>query len=414
MKNLQVAVEYEKGLHRLDGFIANKAEEFRNHPLNQNEEGDYKYFHSEASTHQNEYNSPPRRSLDKLCRDILEAEEISDRICRDLEVINIPISETGAGESYLNPKAFNRYVGYKTIFGSEAVERLTKISGVHIHIDQYKPRLADQFNLLTALRPTIAFTSTSSINHERKNSESCHRYKLFADPKEGVFANIPENRDYIISEKDLKKRDKARYQSWEKVFNAERWRSEVPADYNFTDFFKEFNTGYSDVRLRPDVGEGTFELRINDSAPLDILLGQASLVSGYINRVMRNNIPVFIAAENESYEFSKDRVILPNKETLDNYSLLAVRYGLENKKVQDYLSALENFARSGLEQNERHYLNPLREMTITGKNVASQVIEYLGHKSEYNVEESTQVNLFVHRLHQQAVENLQQKLDYQR
>ena len=415
MDRLQIAVEYERGLHDMKGFVANKVERFLEHPLNKDEDGNHKYFHLEGSLHRNEYNSPPRISLDDLCHDLLEQEDVSKRICGDLEVYNIPISETGAGESQANPhpKVLGRTIGYNLIFGKEGDYRLRKISGIHLHIDQYKDRLADQYNLLLALRPTIAFTSTSSINHERMNSESCHRYKLFADTKDGVFARIPEERNYINSIDELKLRDRKRYQDWKAVFDAECWRDEVPADYKFTDYFKEHNTGYSDIRLRPDIGKGTFELRINDTAPLDVLQAQASLVSGYINRIMRENIPVRIADKKDHYKFSQEEVILPNDETLEEYSVLAIRYSLENEKVQQYLNALETFSKDGLEKREQHYLDPLRDMTVSGKNIASKILEHLGeHKQKYSVEDSARANLFVHELHQRGVENLRQKVGY--
>jgi len=412
MKPLKIAVEYERILHRLDGTVANLADSFLDHPSNIESKNP---LVSEASLVQIEYNSPPRVSLDDLCKDILEAEEVSDSISPLLEVISIPISETGAGKSTINQDEHiqNRLTGYKVIFGEEMAKRLTKISGVHIHIDQYKPRLANQYNLLLSLVPTIALTSTSSISDEGMNSENCHRYKLFADSKDGLFHDIPEEKGYIGSIEELLARDRKRYDSWKREFDANMWRSpNIPEDYTFGKYFKPHNTGYSEVRYRPDVGNGTFELRFNDSTPADILMGQTALVLGYVSRVLENDIPVYIAEENDTYKFAEDEVMLPNKETLYKYTEL----GIESEEVRTYLNSIESFARVYLEaKGQQHYLNPIREIIDSGENVASQMLDHLGeHKLRYTPQEAAQANLFVWERHRQGIESLRQKSEYNR
>src|SRR3989344_9536820 len=165
MKPLQIAVEYERGLHHAHDFtVADVAIPFLYHPLNMSKEVKTKYFHEEGTLHQTEFNSLPASSLAELCLDFLKAEELSDKICVELGVVNIPISETGAGLATINARKMHRIYGYETIFGEKATERLIRISGIHLHIDQYPERLTDQFNALTALLPTIAFTSTSPIS----------------------------------------------------------------------------------------------------------------------------------------------------------------------------------------------------------------------------------------------------------
>ena len=242
MKSLKIAVEYERGLHDAATFmVVNRAPDFLYHPLNiehsllqkvctrlqkflkfplDAEKGETKYFHEEGTLHQDEFNSLPASSLDELCADFLKAEEISDHICKELGAVNIPISENGAGRAKINPGVQHRIYGYEAVFGKEAVERLIKISGIHLHLDQYKPRLGDQFNALTALRPIIALTSTSPISHQGENSANCHRYKIFADPNYGVFAAVPEEIKYISRIEDLMARDKRRHETWVKRFEA--------------------------------------------------------------------------------------------------------------------------------------------------------------------------------------------------
>ncbi len=432
MKPLKIAVEYERGLHHAQDFtVADVAIPFLYHPLNMSKDVKTKYFHEEGTLHQTEFNSLPASSLAELCLDFLKAEELRDKICAELVDENTPISGTGAGLATINARNLHRIYGYETIFGEKATERLIRISGIHLHIDQNLERLTDQFNALTALLPTIAFTSTSPISHEGKNSMNCHRYHTIADPKEGVFVipatkDIPkwsENRSYIASIKELEKRNKERYSRWNDEFSNTYNRHKnknLPLDYNPKSFmlhFTEETTGYPDVRFRPDMGQGTFELRINDSAPLDIVLAQAGLVLGYMNQIMLGDIPVTVAEnnhKNDNYQFNKKSVILPNRCMLDHYTDLAMNYGLENPQVRDYLSALCDFAKKGLSDEEQPYLKPYFEMLSTGENVATQLLKSLGHKIIYSPQDGALANRFVWEKHQQAVQTLQEKTGYQR
>lgn len=429
MKQLKIAVEYERGLHNASDFtVANVAPNFLGHLLNVEEKDgkkETKYFHNEGTLHQTEFNSQPASSLNQLCLDFLKAEELNDRLSAELGVVNIPISETGAGLAEINPAVMHRVHGYQTIFGKEAVQRLIRISGIHLHIDQYKERAVDQFNALTALRPTIAFTSTSAISHQRKNSMNCHRYHAISDPSDGVFATIPEERGYISSIEELIDRDQRRYTLWLGAFSNPWYRRnnpDLPLTYtveSFRKYFQPENTGYPDIRNRPDIGQGTFELRINDTAPLDLIPAQAGLVLGFCNRILlQDNLAVEIAQKDFDYGFEgRKSVLLPNIETLDYYlSSLAMQEGLEleNREVRDYNQALLGFAIKGIPAEEQHYFDPYVEILNSGKNMASQILTHLGHKEQYSESESAQANKLVWEKHQQAMRELEQKIGYKR
>lgn len=415
MEPLKIAVEYERGLHDARNFtVANVAPQFLAHPLNKDEKRGTAYFVKEGTLHQTEFNSIPSSSLNVLYRDFLKAEEVSDIICAELGVLNIPISETGAGLADINPEVMHRIHGYQNIFGKEAVERLVRISGIHIHVDQRPERLVDQFNALTALRPTIAFTSTSSISHEGKNSVNCHRYITIADPIDGVFASIPEERGYISSMNDLLRRDKERYGKWVAAF-ASPWNRQanqgLPLTYDletFKEHFEQENTGYPDVRFRPKVGQGTYELRINDTAPLDIVLAQAALVLGYINRIMREAIPVQVSRSRQ-YQFRSGKIQLPSSEAVDYYASLAVEKGLQDPDLNHYLYNLVEFAKQGLSTQERHFLQPLYHL-LAEDNLASQVLSYLGHKQIYSAAEAARANQWIWERHRKGVAVLQEKM----
>lgn len=422
MKPLKIAFEYERGLHYSTDFtVANLAPEFLKHSRNLNENGEPKWFHEEGTGHQTEYNSKPSSCLDELCRDCLKAESISDFICQQLGVVNIPISENGAGTGKLNPEVCHRICGYKTVLGENALNALIKISAIHLHIDQYPLRIVDQFNILTALRPNIAFTSTSPISYLGENSVNCHRYKLIADPVDGVFSAIPEETGYIISLQELMERDVRRHRRWVERFEANRRNTVLPPDYDLQKFLEAFpveRTGYPDIRFRQKGKEEdkleTFERRTNDTAPLDIVLAETALNFGYINRIMRENIPVSIASKPEIYRFTSKEVILPSNETIEHYTSLAIKKGLEDKDVRKYLASIADFAEHGLPENQRHYLDPYCEMLDSGKNLASQLLDYLGHKPYYSHEEAALANKWVWERHRRSVAVLQEKLKRER
>ena len=414
MKPLQIAVEYERGLHNSDTFrVASLAAQFLSHPLNNDGKRESDYFVDEGTDHQAEFNSIPTSSLTELSRDFLKAEEISDTICAELGVVNIPISETGAGLAKINPAVMHRIHGYQTIFGKKAVQKLIRISGIHIHIDQYQDRLVDQFNALTALRPTIALTSTSSISHQGENSVNCHRYITIADPVDGVFAKIPEQRGYISHIEELNARDKRRYDAWVTEF-ASSWNRqanpELPLTYNLETFkqnFKTENTGYPDIRSRPSIGKGTFELRISDTAPLDIVLAQAALVFGYNNRIIQESIPVIVSLLGIPYFHSRE-IVLPSSEKLDEYTSHAVKSGLQNPELNQYLYNLIQFAEQGLPESEQHFLQPFYNLLSEG-NLASQLLNRLGHKPHYSPAESALANQWMWERHKKGAADVQER-----
>ena len=399
MKDLKIAVEYERGLHFADFTIANLAQNFLTHPYNVNARGK-PAFHKEGTLHQNEFNSDPHHSIANLVTELLLAERVSDKICQNLGVYNIPISETGAGKGIINPNVKHRTEGYKVIFGEDALDDLLKISGIHIHIDQYKPRLVDQFNALTALRPAIALMSSSSISHQRRNGVNCHRYKLISDPKTGVFAKIPENNKYIKNIRELQERDERRFNNWLINFSENCHRFNLEPQY-FLDNFSIANTGYPDIRSRPDIGKGTFELRPNDTNTHRNVVAKAALVLGYCKNMIENRVPVKHTNKDREYGFSNRQMLLPNEDTLQHYTALGGQDGLLPNDNNAYLQQIVNFAAQGLPKHEQPYLEPFKQMLDSGINVASEILEHIGHGGPYTKEESAAANRYIHQRQQE-------------
>jgi len=417
----KIALEYERGLFSKPSpatalTIAHRASEFLSHPENLNPDGSTKVFHKEATDHLIEFNSRPTPSIRELALNFLRAEEICDRISEEQEVLAIPCSKNGVGIPARNsePYVTSRLTGYEIIFGPKMVDQLLTTAGIHYHIDRSKNRRVDQFNALTALRPALALTSTSPLSDKGENSLNCHRYNTIADPEEGMFRGIPEEVRYINSEEDLQERDLRRHDKWKKRFQTNRkLLTESFQGYGLEQFLKAFpveKTGYPDIRNRPQMGSGTFEGRTNDTAPVHLVLAHAALVLGYNNQILRGDIPISIARKFDRYQFERKQIILPSRETLNQYTSLAIKHGLENKKVQQYLSVVLEFAYQGLPNQEQHFLDPYFEMLESGKNLASQLIDYIGPKDHYLPADSAFVNHLIWDRHREGIYTLKQKM----
>lgn len=418
MIELSVAMEDEQETYDLEGRLVNAAPYFIDHPLNRDANGGKKYFQDEATNSRVEVNTEPHSSADSFVREYLKIEDKRRIICEERRVITVPTSEMGAGVSELNlkPEVLERLFGYMVIFGMEAVHKLVKDSGVHFHIDTPEDDIGkiNQFNGLLALRSTIALTSTSSISPERKNSLNNHRYNNLSDPDEGALSTIPEDRSYIVSLQNLVERDIKRQRAWKRDFDANIWRyaKEVPLDYNFLKAFPIEKTGYSDARDRPSIGNGTRELRIHGASPADVKVGYFAFLLGYANMLLQEKNLILPATEDGVYSFRKGKVIFPNEQTNTLSTQAAVKEGLEDSFVKEYNMALLQYGEQGLPESERHYLDPLKDMVKSGKNIASQLLDYLGRKHIYTPQESAQAVLFQHRRNQQGLESLREKIGY--
>jgi hypothetical protein len=402
-----IAGEYERNLFDLKGNRVDKGALLIEHPINK-EKNNYLFYHHEGTQTQIEWNSPPSKNISTLKNKFLEQEKLLEELCKEFNILCIPASENGAGgRSQINPKIEYRSQGYNVIFGVETMDLLDPWSGIHYHIDMFKPKIVDQFNALTALaRVSGAITATSTINFEGKNGVNCQRQYFF---KHKIFNEIPELPGYIGEESDLTSRDERRWTQWR-----EKYLENGGEPAGFDNNFKVYNTGYPDIRRRPDIGKGTLEIRTDDTTTADLFLGSKALVQGYNDKIIYGNIPVIKAEADWQYKFDDNMIVLPNSHTLGELNQLSIIHGMESNEVQEYLSQIEHFARPWLKQfSEEKYLDPVKEIIYSGKNNSSQLLNYLKNSGNgpnkedfYSQSALREANLFMWRKQQEAVDKL--------
>jgi len=410
MVNLSIGPEQEFNLYHSNFTIANLAEMVLDHPANIKSNGD-PIFVKEGTNAQIEHNWLPSTSIDNLCIQFLDADKALGEMLRSsLETSSvhvIPISENGAGLAKISSRVSHRTPIYDAIFGD--VEHLTRISGIHNHIDVCPDFAVEQYNALVAMVPGISLTSNSPIDYKGINGHNCTRYNFFANPDTGYFKRIPERLEYIKSMEDIIKRDKIRFEKWRQAY--------LEAVGNTTIFDKYFtveNTGYPEIRFRPDIGiNGTFEMRKDDSTTIDIHLGNSAFILGTCNRIC-NGVNIEYANVDGDYYFNENgdgKIVLPTRNYLI-YTLITegMKDGLKNSAVNHYLTKFLNFAMEGLPDKEKHYLNPLYAMLYDEKNLSSQVLDFLdikGHKQnenkQYSFEATKEANWFVWKKQREAI-----------
>ena len=78
--------------------------------------------------------------------------------------------------------------------------------------------------------------------------------------------------------------------------------------------------------------------------------------------------------------------------------------------MNGYLYNLVTFATKGLSPQERHFLQPLYAL-LAEDNLASQVLNYLGHKPSYSPAEAARANQWMWKRHQKGVAVLQERME---
>ncbi len=393
-----IGAELELYLIDKEGYIKNNAPEI----LNDSRIKDAGCFYQEGTNAQIEVNSNPINSIYELDKDLKGKSKLLDDICREYSSFPIPTSEYGAGKGEVIDHPLIDL--YDNILGETARKNLYYHSGIHLHVSQIPKKELKQFWLLQALDPlTYALTSTSSISFNGKNGINCHRIN---NQRNIVFKDFPlhgQLQNYPLSLDELNERDNKRWEQWLKIAK-DKGISQKLYEANY----KRDKTGYHPIRKRDGIGpNGTFEVRSFDTAPLDILFASLAFVKGIHDYVMNKDIDLEISDKLNKYSFSREKIILPNIETLRNMESETINNGLKSDLVYDYLSHLLPFAEKGLPREDKKYLDPIKMMLETIMNPADYVMYFMkisGHTgSQFSPEQSAQANLFMRRWYENTL-----------
>lgn len=403
MPNTTIGGEIELTLIDNEGYISNKADLILNDPKNDGSITD------EGTHAQVEVNLVPAKTIQELDNNAKKQLSLLEEICTSYDVKAVPVSEYGAGRGERQGKSEPenyRWPIYNLIFGEKGLEELYTNSGIHLHLSQIPGKELQQFHILQALDPlSYALTSTSPINYQGKNSLSCHRINT---QRNRVFQKFPLHAqllDYPSSLEELKEIENQRWEQWREI----ALKNGIdPQRYDKK--FQPSNTGYTPIRKRDNIGPtGTLEVRSFDTAPLDITLAVFALYKGIHDYALEKNTKITISEQPHTYSFSDGSVILPNIKTLKEMENETVKYGLRSNLITEYLSHLLPFAEQGLPQEDKIYLQPIKEMLVTKINPAHKIMEFMnlqGYQGPFfSPEQSAQANLFMRDWHLKTLNN---------
>ncbi len=375
--NTTVGIEVELNLIDRLGYIANRADEVLA------DAGNPGCFVAECRRSQVELNSLPFSTVNKVYRDVVEKLQLLERICQGYDVFPVCVSEFGAGSGiWRQERAIEQ--AFSDVLGADASSELTTISGIHAHFSQCEERLVEQYNLFLALDPlSFAITSTSPIRYDGMNSINCHRVDIVRNK---IFREYPLHGQlmrYMAEAADFERQDELRCREWLGV----------------SPLFTKTNTNFSPIRKRDTIGEGTYEVRSFDTAPISTAFGAIALYKGVIDAVISYGCPVRIADVDNTYVFETDRVVLPSFRTVKDLEKEAIMYGLKSERVRQYLRALLPLAQRGLPQEDLPYLEQLYRELRSGLNPADEIMGFLRARgytqSKFTPRECAQANLFM-------------------
>ena len=397
-----IGAEIEYNLIDSQGYLINNAPRVLADPRNDGS------LVKEGTNSQIEIVSDPADTVHELGQNIRKKIILIEDICQDHGSFPIPASEFGAGKGELRGMSDplkNRGPIYLDLFGKELFEELRAYSGTHLHISQTPDKQTEQYNLLQALdNLSYVLTSSSPISYQGINSINCHRVNSF---RNNVFKESPlhgQLQPYINSLTDIDKQNTLRWQQWLDDLT----KKNSPSAAEYLNIFKPENTGYAPIRKRDNIGPtGTFEVRSFDTNSLDITLAVFALYKGVHDKAMKNNTPIEIATQNNTYNFTEDKITLPNYQTLLQFENEGIQNGLKSDLVKDYITHLLPYAEAGLPPEDRLYLAPLKEMLLTRDNPADEIMNFMreqgyqGH--QFTPQQTAQTNLYMRERHLQSL-----------
>jgi hypothetical protein len=212
---------------------------------------------------------------------------------------------------------------FEQIYG-DGVRSAKNCAGTHIHFETGEP--VRQLNLLTAVDPALALTSSSPYycGEGGRSSSRAHAYRRECGSE---FAQFCDLRSYTDSVEEWQGRVDDAYEAFKSIA-AERG---VPPSAVEEQFEPE-NTVLNPVRLRRC--QPTVEWRAPDASLPSEVVRLASDVGRLVEQTETKPVEV---GRPGVYD---DRICVPPFEELYDLSRVAINFGLDPMPVQDYLAHL--------------------------------------------------------------------------
>jgi len=324
------------------------------------------------------------RTIRELYDDSVISLNLLERLCKRYGVVYAPACESGAGRGERN-ETNTRLPGYINVLGDEKLTELLTISGTHLHFSLVPGKELEQRQLLMALEPlSYAITSSSPIRYDGVNSDNCHRVNLI---RNRVFEGLDHAQllPYPRTEQELLEQSLMGWEEWlEHSGMSEKKLRKIG--------FAPDNTGYAAIRRRYNVcntGVNTDELRMLDIGPIDVIMATAAFIKGILEYTLQGNPEIAIANmkdEKSMYQFSPDKITLPDLETRQYMQEQIIRNGAKPDIIRNSIAHLLPYAREGLPEEDQVFLRPLERVIETGINPADEIMlamrqqGYQGHQ----------------------------------
>jgi len=351
----KVGLELELLVTDKDGKVVNKADEILKHPSNNGA------LVKESTYGVVEAVSKPFGTLPELEKDFRSDLLTLENIANSLGLIAVPISELSPERSLVRRTGSPRYQLNINVLGEEKANMSNSVLGTHIHVDKQSDVIS-QYNLMQSMDPMFVLLSTSPYLMGKNTLNDC-RVNVYRNE---IFENFPLQGQLIDYAKDMnhiEQLNETRHSQW-----IERTGKKDMAK----EFYHLDDTCWGPIRIR----ENTVEVRSADANTLSNIMAMAALFKGVNDYVFKKGRGVRIQEEKESYGMNESDIIIPSYSNLKQMETEGIRYGLKSGNIRDYLSHLINIANDGLDESERKYLNPFKDMIRTQENIANVLHHY--------------------------------------
>lgn len=316
-----------------------------------------------------EINTPPVYSLSELSREYRAAIELALEAGRDLGLRLYPLA-TYPLEARPSLRHELRYELQARTVGRERFQNAGRCAGVHLHLEAAagtvdrrvgvsygaskaaREELLNLYNLATALDAALVALSRSCPFYAGEYTGLATRTTRYRGDAElfpnGLYAELhPVGglRPYAGTIEELVELQFARYHAWLEAMD----RAGVERQLFFETGDGLLEASWNPVRLNP---AGTIELRAIDSNYPKPVLAIGALVKSAADRVRREHLSVLPQKGLRVFEFSKDKLYVPDFEYLSAELFReAVFEGIESSRISAYLDSIFEFSRSGEESS---------------------------------------------------------------